>query len=920
MKILYLNSRSIKNKIDEVEMIAFEEGADIILATETWVNKSEEKYYNLNNYNSVFATREKRGGGAGIFVKNNLNFEIIEKIENEISIKIKLPPLIICGIYRPPSVNSNYFLNMFDQILENLSIFKMDCIVIGDMNINILRNDNDKNELIDIYMANNFKLCNLDVSTRDTNKGASLIDHVLCNFDKNVDIKMFTSQISDHKLQVVEIKTENNKKDRKYKDIILKKFDAEKLKIKLIQLNSKKSDFLNPNMLYEDLLNIFEQCSSDQSIRILQKSKPWFSKELRKMLKLRDKYYYKLKKYPGHSEYKEIHKNYNKLVKKTIRNVKQNYYNEQFINSNQKTIWNTINKLLTNKSNNEKQAIDYLLVNNVKIEEQWQICEKINNHFVNVGEDLSSKIPNIPNTSSDQPNEISMFLDVEGICNKDIEDIIDGFDVKKASGFDNINIKIIKLVKNEIIPILLCLTKLSFKTGIFPDKLKIAKITPIFKNGKRYNCNDYRPISVLPVISKIIEKIMNDKLSNFLENKNLLFSGQYGFRPSRDTEIAVADVITKIQTNVDNNKKCCMLSLDLCKAFDTVNHRKLLQCLYNIGVRGIVYCWFENYLYNRKQFVQIENNKSNKKTITCGVPQGSVLGPIMFLIYINSIGNLNLKGNIKLFADDTTIIYFSDNILQLENDIKYDLNIVFKWLQLYKLTLNFNKSTYMLISKKNSNKQLISKLIFNSQIINYSKTVKFLGLYLDENLSWKYHIQNLRTKISPLIGILYKIRHFVPLKYLKNIYFCLIYSKIQYLISIWGSAYRTNLTPLKKLQNKVIKCIHNLPSLEPTINLYQPRGYLDLKNIYKLKISVLIQSINFQIKNSDIKLLKSISIHQHETRQCNDFQIAKIKSNFGKRSILHEGINIYNKLPTFLKNIREIKKFKNKLTKIILEE
>jgi len=182
--------------------------------------------------------------------------------------------------------------------------------------------------------------------------------------------------------------------------------------------------------------------------------------------------------------------------------------------------------------------------------------------------------------------------------------------------------------------------------------MKIAKVSPIFKNGERFNCNNYRSISVLSVFSKILQKIFNTKILNFIESKNLIFKYQYGFCRSKNSELAVTEVITDIIKNVDNDNKCCLVSLDLCKAFDTVNsvnHQILLKHLYNIGISGLTHKWLTSYLDNRQQYVQINGVRSRLEKITCGVPQGSIMGPILFIIYINSISSLELKGNINYY-------------------------------------------------------------------------------------------------------------------------------------------------------------------------------------------------------------------------------------------------------------------------------
>lgn len=706
----------------------------------------------------------------------------------------------------------------------------------------------------------------------------------------------------------------SNKSDNPLTEI--KIFDCDKLKEELVELNYRIHLYQDPDKAYEELLKTFDSCSSMKKIKCRKKSKPWFDNHMAFLIKKRDKYFYKKKENPQSEYFLEQYSHFNKLVKKTIREKKYKFYKEQFTDAKSKVIWNGIKSLLHNKTSSDVPTIKAIEIKDTKIENPVEICEIMNNHFVSIGKTLSSVISNISESFEDQSSVLSMFLEPTNLL--EIENIIDQLDSKKATGFDGISVKVIKVVKFEISPILLFIISQSFKTGIIPKKMKIAKVSPVYKNGKKTDLNNYRPISILPVISKILEKLINFRLFNFLEKNNLLYNGQYGFRRSKDTEAAVMDVVSNIQIQLDNDQKCTILSLDLCKAFDTVDHDILLKKLYSIGVRGSLHKWFQNYLCDRKQYVYLENNRSSLKDINCGVPQGSILGPVLFLIYINSLSKVTLNGVLSLFADDTTIIYFSSNHNEITNKIKTDVDNIFIWLQQHKLTLNFNKSSFMNISKKTIDIPTLP-INFNDKTINYQKTIKFLGLYIDERLSWNAHIDKIRSKLAPLIGILFKIRNYIPLKFLKNIYFSLIYSNLQYLVSIWGTASNCFLNPLKKLQNKTIKCIYKFNYLEPTINLYKPNGLLDLNSLYKLKICCFIHSVRKKVKISNLVFTEVNSIHNHSTRQTKLLVASNFRSNFAKKSIYYNGIVNYNSLSDEIKNNNSMIKFKRKLKEEILK-
>lgn len=219
LKVMYLNARSIKNKMEDIEILIFGENIEIIVITETWVNKGEEKYYKFKNFNSIWACRRRRGGGLGIFVKNNIEIELMETVENEIfflSLKLKQYDIIISGIYRPPAIKSDILLTFLDEKLENFADSKLECYLLGDMNVDILQSDTQAKRIMDIYLTNSFKILNSSIPTRDATNSKSLIDHIISNSSKDITLNLKTSQISDHKIQIFEIPLICKKK---YQDI-----------------------------------------------------------------------------------------------------------------------------------------------------------------------------------------------------------------------------------------------------------------------------------------------------------------------------------------------------------------------------------------------------------------------------------------------------------------------------------------------------------------------------------------------------------------------------------------------------------------------------------------------------------------------------------------------------------------------------
>ena len=286
----------------------------------------------------------------------------------------------------------------------------------------------------------------------------------------------------------------------------------------------------------------------------------------------------------------------------------------------------------------------------------------------------------------------------------EVHDLIQG--INKNKSIIGIPIECIKLASDYISEALALVFNSSFTQGIMPDILKMSKVTPVDKGGERFDPTNYRPISTLPSISLIFEKFVCKQLLSFVEKHKILNECQFSFRKGHSTEHAIAEITDNLKNSTDNNLITCGVILDFSKAFDTVNHAILLQRLEEYGVRGLPLKWFDSYLSNRKQYVSLQNAKSSEQTITCGVPQGSSLGPLLFLIYINDISNSSEKPSFRLFADDTNIFASSKKLKDLEDTVNQELALVKRWCDVNKLSINMKKTNFMII--KSAQKRIIS--------------------------------------------------------------------------------------------------------------------------------------------------------------------------------------------------------------------
>ena len=421
----------------------------------------------------------------------------------------------------------------------------------------------------------------------------------------------------------------------------------------------------------------------------------------------------------------------------------------------------------------------------------------------------------------------------------------------------------IKCVKYACEYIYKALTKVynqSLEQGIVPDILKLSKITPVDKGGDTTDPTNFRPISTLSVFTQIFEKLVYWQLLNYIEKYEILYQFQFGFRRGRSTEQAIAEITDNLKNAIDNNLLTCGVFLDFAKAFDTVNHNLLLKKMEMYGIRGLPLQWFTNYLTNRQQYASLAGVESSRQTVVCGVPQGSSLRPLLFLIYINDIPNCSEKLSFRIFADDTNIFASSPNATQLETLINQELLMVKEWCDTNRLSINFKKTNYMIIK---SNKKKIADT-FKVKLPNKDGSeytlekkhcIKYLRVLIDDTISWNYHLSYTCSRISRNTGIFPKLRHFLDLKQLKQLFYNLIYPYLSYAILAWGSACATHLKKIQVKQNHVIRLMFfatlygkNTDSALPLLNL------LDLLTVENIFIFRLLQ-FSHHAMNARISIL-----------------------------------------------------------------
>ena len=530
------------------------------------------------------------------------------------------------------------------------------------------------------------------------------------------------------------------------------------------------------------------------------------------------------------------------------------------------TISKSLGRIIGKTENNNSPQLEFKIGNKI-VNDSLEIANSFNTFFTSIGRSLAKNIQSTRDPISYIDTNINEII-IPEITDIYVKQIITSLK-DSAPGYDELPGSIMKRCSEHFITPLVYLINTSLRQGIFPKELKVAKIIPIYKSDNEQLIENYRPISVLPYFSKIYEKIVSLHVTDFLENDNILYDKQFGFRRYHSTSHAIITLVDKVSKALDSGKFVVGVFLDLKKAFDTVDHGILLNKLYALGIRGDLHKWFKSYLSGRSQYVYYNDNKSDVLPITHGVPQGSILGPLLFIIYVNDFSKCSDLLFSILFADDTSVFLEGQTYTGVIELMNNELVKVDEWLKSNKLTINTKKTEYMIFHRSRIKQQQKSDVIIKSEIIHCSTSTKFLGVIIDNKLKWTEHIMYIKNKISKSIGILYKIRNFINKQTLINLYHTFVFPYIIYCIEIWGNACHTYLDCLIKQQKKIIRIITFSYYTASTGPLFDSLNILRLEKLVIHRISLMMYKFSCNMLPSPVMnlFIRNNELHNHFTRQ-----------------------------------------------------
>ena len=611
----------------------------------------------------------------------------------------------------------------------------------------------------------------------------------------------------------------------------------------------------------------------------------------------------------SHLQYLRYRNTLNTIRRKAKKDYYLNILNE-FRNDIRKT-WGVLNSLI-GKTNDKTSLTDSFDINGDTVTNKQTIADAFCKQFANVGAKYANKI-NKSNYTFNRyminrnPNSI-FFTPTDEY---EVQQIISNLKKKRSSGHDNISSHLLKQLQFSLKAPLTTLINKSMTEGIMPDKLKVAKVIPLYKAKERDNMENYRPISILPAMSKVYEKIIFKRIYSFLDKDNILHDSQYGFRPNRCTIDAILDLHEQVQEAFDKKQYSIGLFFDLSKAFDTLDHQILIKKLEWYGIRGKALKWIQNYLTNRYLYVDYGGVESHLTPLTHGVPQGSVLGPLFFILYINDLPNALLNGKAILFADDTTLLKSASDLKELFQDMNSDANELYEWFNVNKLSLNISKTHYIVFCKQNISRENSLKLKIGMTTLQEKKTTKFLGMLIDSKLDWHSHINNVRSKISKSLYGLNCVKHILPRKHLLTLYYSMVHPFIEYGLLMWGGTHKTYIHQIAVMQKKAIRAINKLSYNEHTNEYFLDMKILKVYELYHMQIAKYFYRLEHGGLSASLtqklKLNRRI-IHPYNTR--NPF-----KSYTMNKKIKSIGWSVWHDIPADIKNCTSMKTFKQKIKK-----
>lgn len=924
----HINIRSIVQKSEEIQQLLSDSNLDYLCLTETWLTPTTPlAMFNVPGFKIYRKDRQSgRGGGVMVYVKENIKTEELPLITDNlecIGIKMILSPEMhfnVIVVYRPPTAK-DCFINSLSDILKQYS--NKELIVMGDFNLDWL-NKARRKKLKDIASSLHMTQM-INSPTRITQSSRTLLDLIFTNKpDRITKTYNLLTGLSDHNMTLI---TRKLSKDR-YKDTqssrcmrFIPKKDRQVLENELKNVPwNDIVQWVNTNQSCDELMtkikDIITKYTKTQTRKQGTKKKiPWINETIWNLMKKRDSALKRANKTCQNVD-RMAFKSLRNKVTALLRKARADFHLEiiKAAKGNIGQLWKSIDKL-TGRGQKRNEEIT-LNVNGTNITDSSEISNYFNLNFIQTVQTLNKNFTQTCDSEIIINNKNGLQLEVtsESKVNKVLSSLSSS-QSKDIFGMDTL---FIKTYKDILTPPITKLINQSIAENTFPNTLKTATIIPIHKAGNKQDINNYRPISILPVLSKPLEKVVTEQLTQHLEDEGLLHPMQFGFRANHSTETACCLLTETIKQSLDNGGVVGAIFLDLRKAFDTVSHHILLNKLAHLKLSTSTLSWLKSYLSGRTQCVRIDNTISEIAPTDIGLPQGSNIGPLLFSLYINDLPSVCQDVNIQMYADDTVVYTWGKDAEQVAKKLTLAMENVSKWLNASCLTLNIKKTATMYFV--NNNKQSsFPNITVNGERIQNVKEYRYLGIMLDPHLTFKKHVKQMCHSIKYNIKTFKCIRNSLTLEAALTYFNSMIMSRFYYCITCWSQANKTTLRPLESLHKQSLKILDKKPRQYHHCTILQKYRMLNFNNIQKyasirMTHKILNNTAPAPLKNfiKYTSAVSSRSTRASTTGQCN---IPRLKTTFAQSAFSYKAIKDWNDLPSTLKTQTDYLTFSTELKK-----
>lgn len=830
----HLNIRSLLRHFYDFKHTILDNNFDICAVSETRLDDSiPDSSVSIDGYKFIRCDRYRNGGGVGVYLRSHIKCSQIETDEAFEQLWLRLDSVgtsVAFGvIYRPPGGYYRNFFDMFENVIATIVPTVDKIICVGDFNVDLLETNTTEARYVVRALESLGLYQIIDQPTRITDTTESLLDYILTSdlsFATGPSVLTISREVSDHDLIYCSLKFANKKPPpifktcRDFKHLNYENFKSDLLSIpwdSIYHLDNvdSKVEFLNEGIVA--LLNIH---APFKTYKITKRYAPWLTDTLKEMMSIRD---LALRRYKitRISEDWKAYKQLRNIVTVAVKREKKIYYNSKLNQCNSRTAWPLL------------KSLDIISRKSLNLPPGLANVDDINNHFVESVPKLSPPEVLLSYYNDNLKSSVTTALGFKEVSEMDILKII--ADIKTgAVGCDGINISTIKLCMPHLLPHVTHIINFCLRNSVFPDIWKRALVIPLPKKAEPQNYSDIRPISILPTFSKILEKVMASQLQQHLDQNHILPVLQSGFRANHSCCTSLLNITDEIITATDRGKLTVLVTLDYSKAFDTLNHNLLNSILHYSGLSVSASKMLSRYLEHRYQAVTYSGNVSGYKDLSCGVPQGSILGPILFTIYISNFGSASLSSTLHFYADDSQLMlsFHPDEAAQAVAAINYDLSNICNISQQHCLRLNVRKSAAIVFGRKNDRlffTRQDQNLLLNDEIVEYTDSIKNLGLVMDSDLRFVQHVSKCLQKAYLNLRIIYQHKSVLNKKSKTMLCESLVLSHVNFCDVVYGPClYSVDIKRIQRLQNSCLRLIFGIRKFDHISHAFKSIRWLKM--------------------------------------------------------------------------------------------